>query len=135
MTVSGLSGGLFSSPKHFLEIRRADETGNFGLVKRTEAYSGKTITAVVALSGTQLNNGDNQRTIQIELYSYKSNGAHKKVGSFQTNGEELKISGKQWTIGKSRLHLIKIHGCFKYYLFEKLVKIFILTPEPCTAQW
>ena len=108
MTVSGLSGGLFSSPKHFLEIRRADETGNFGLVKRTEAYSGKTITAVVALSGTQLNNGDNQRTIQIELYSYKSNGSHKKVGSFQTNSEELKISGKQWTIGKSRLHLIKI---------------------------
>ena len=29
--VSGLSGGFFSSPQHFLEVRRADETGAFVL--------------------------------------------------------------------------------------------------------
>ena len=31
MVVSGLSGGFFSSPQHFLEVRRADETGAFVL--------------------------------------------------------------------------------------------------------
>ena len=31
LVVSGLSGGFFSSPQHFLEVRRADESGSFVL--------------------------------------------------------------------------------------------------------
>ena len=65
-------------------------------VKRTKTQTGKSIRCALQLSGSQLNNGDNHRTILIVLYSYKSNGSHKKLGEFQTNGEELRVCGKQW---------------------------------------
>ena len=65
-------------------------------MKRTKTLSGKSVRFALQLSGSQLNNGDNHRTILIVLYSYKSNGNHKKCGEFQTNGEELRSSGNQW---------------------------------------
>ena len=83
-TVGGLINCFLLTPKHFIEIRRVDEDGEFGLVKRTETLKGETITATIVMSGTRLNNGDNQRTLQIELYAYKSNGRHRKFGAVQT---------------------------------------------------
>ena len=83
-TVGGLISCFLLTPKHFIEIRRVDEDGEFGLVKRTETLKGETKTATIVMSGTRRNSGDNQRTLHIELYAYKSNGRHRKLGAVQT---------------------------------------------------
>ena len=54
--VNGLSTGFFTK-NHFLEIRRADENGEFRLVRRTRQKSGKSINEVIRISGQDLNNG------------------------------------------------------------------------------
>ena len=122
-TVSGLTGCFMTKPKHFLEIRRADEDGEFGLVKRTETLKGETISAPVVISGTQLNNGDNHRTLQVELYQYKSNGRHKKLGDIQTTGDELKEYWRRrpvWSIDNTMIELALCKVVQKYTFMDYL---------------
>ena len=72
--ILNLPTGFFQNPNHFFEIRRADESGKFRLVKRTAHKSGKSIVEDLAISGTELNNGDNERTLEIQLFHYKGIG-------------------------------------------------------------
>ena len=62
---------------------------------------------------------DNQRTLQIELYSFKSNGSHKKIGYFQTVGDDLKLAGRRFTFtgGKKEYLTIKSSKVSTKYTF------------------
>ena len=62
---------------------------------------------------------DNQRTLQIELFSFKSNGSHKKIGYFQTVGDDLKLGGRRFTFsgGKKQYLTIKSSKVTTKYTF------------------
>ena len=122
MTIFGLPGSclFFSDHKHFIEIRRADETGEFGLIKRTDRAKGETIVNQIDISGSKLNNGDDQRALQIQLYRYKRSGRHKLKGSFETNGAELRVrGGKQWYFNeRAKLELTRSSVITKYTFMD-----------------
>jgi len=101
----GLSTGWITR-NHFLELRRADENGAFRLVKRTQKRPGKSFSESLAISGQELNNGDNERTLKFELYHYKGNGSHKLLGQFETSTSELVQQGKEFRFNGTKVRMI-----------------------------
>ena len=121
--VDGLPTGFFAK-NHFLEIRRADENGEFRLVRRTRQKSGKSINEVIRISGQDLNNGDNERTLKFKLYHYKGSGSHKLLGEFQSSTNELSQSDQSKTYNfkntKSSLSVIRCLVHQKYTFLDYL---------------
>ena len=101
----GLSTGWITR-NHFLEIRRADENGSFRLVKRTQKRSGKSFCESLAISGQELNNGDNERTLKFELYHYKGNGSHKLLGQFESSTSELVEQGREFRFNGTKVRML-----------------------------
>ena len=94
-------------------------------MNRSEPISGKDFIWNLSISGASLNNGDNDRTLEIHLLKFKSNGSHNLKGSFQTNGNELKTPGKTWNFGeKLKCQLVKAFVRTKYTFLGKCEKPF-----------
>ena len=102
--VIGLPTGFFTK-NHFIEIRRADENGQFRLVRRTDKKPGRSIVENFSISGQDLNNGDNDRTLQFQLYHHKGSGSHKLLGDFEASGNDLKENGREFQFNKTKIKL------------------------------
>ena len=117
-----LERGMFTSGKHFVEIRRANEDGSFILIRRSDPMSGSSITWKLAVSGTELHNGDGERALEFRLMKFNRNGDHKIKGKFQTNGEKLKLAGSQWQFSgtKSSCELSQTRTQIKHTFLDYL---------------
>ena len=83
---------------YFIELRRAAEDGSFLVVHRGEKSAGPRFKTRVSISGSKLNNGDNERTVEVRLMKWKKDGGHRLKSAFQTCGDKLKVRGTQWDI-------------------------------------
>ena len=111
-SAGNLETSMFGGAKsYFLEFYKTMEGGKPLLAHRTQPQSGgKTCSwPMFQVSAQTLCGGDVDRTIQIALMKYKSNGSHKKKGSAETNirtlllgpgnaGNTYKLSGSQSNI-------------------------------------
>ena len=94
-----------------MEIRRANESGNFDVIHRTEqqitrspSYLGMLFPTnafylrfyLVDISGQKLNNGDEYRNLKFQLYRWKATAMESVLwGEFEINGNEILEGGEK----------------------------------------
>ena len=76
----------FSKSDPFLEISRANESGEFSLVHRTEVVDNNLSPAWEPFQKdvSALCNGDYDRVLKVEVFDDEDGGDHKLIGSCQT---------------------------------------------------
>jgi len=116
-------GWMSPNPKVYMEIRRANESGNFDVIHRTEQQITRSPSYLVDISGQKLNNGDEYRNLKFQLYRWKATAMESVLwGEFEINGNEILEGGeKVKSIGNksgsdisARLNQVKISETFSF---------------------
>ena len=84
-------GIMNPDPKTFLEIRRANESGDYVVVHRTDQRRSRNPEFSVQISGQKLCNGDLDRNLKFQLYRYRSSAMKSDFwGETDLTGNEIK---------------------------------------------
>jgi len=82
---------IFGKSDPYLVISRARENGEFQTVYQTEIINDSLTPAwkPFTIRGASLNNGDMERVLLIQVFSWARNGHHALIGEFKTSTTEL----------------------------------------------
>ena len=124
-------GIMNPDPKTFLEIRRANESGEYVVVHRTEQRRSRNPEFSVQISGQKLCNGDLDRNLKFQLYRYRSSAMKSDFwGETDLTGNEIKtpflgrselfykILRPKLFFTNNELHIILKHTCRKFEIYD-----------------